>query len=146
VEVLRNTVETLARVSLFEGVPIDVLRNLVAAGGKSLFPAGTEVVREGERDGVGFFVIVSGEGAVYVEGREAGSLGPGDFFGAVAAIDGRARTATVRATTDLRCIVVTDAALHELVHDHPGVAWRLLLYLSGLVRGDQPAGAASAAA
>ena len=142
----RETLETLARVPLFDTVPREVLRHLAAASGESNFPSGTEVVREGDADGAGFFVIVSGEASVAAGGVEIGTLGDGDHFGAVATIDGRARTATVRATTELRCVILTDAAFHELVHDHPGVAWRLLLYLSGLLRRDQPAGAVSAAA
>lgn len=99
-----------------------------------MFPAGTAVVREGDSDGVGFFVVVSGVGAVRVGDREVRTVRAGDHFGAVATIDGGARTATVTAASELRCLIVADAAFHELVHDQPGIAWKLLVYLAGLIR------------
>jgi CRP/FNR family cyclic AMP-dependent transcriptional regulator len=126
--------ETLAAVSLLDSVPVATLRRLAFDVQENLFPAGTEVVREGDTDGVGLFVVVSGEGTVRVGDRYVGSVRDGDHFGAVATIDGGPRTATVSAATELRCLVLTDAAFHELVHDHPGVGWKMLVYLAGLVR------------
>jgi CRP/FNR family cyclic AMP-dependent transcriptional regulator len=129
-----RVLETLAGVRLLDSVPLDVLRGLAFKAEYSVFPAGTEVVREGDADGVGLFVIVSGEGSVRLRDREVETVGAGDHFGAVATIDGGPRTASVRAVSELRCLVLTDATFHELVHDQPGVAWHLLVYLAGLVR------------
>jgi CRP-like cAMP-binding protein len=126
--------ETLARVPLLEGVPLAALRPLAFEVRESVFPAGTEVVREGDEDGVGFFVVVAGAGEIYVGGRQVGTVVAGDHFGALATIDGGPRTATVRATTELRCLILTDASFRELVHDHPAAAWRLLVYLTSIVR------------
>jgi CRP-like cAMP-binding protein len=126
--------ETLASLVLLDGVPPAALRRLALESGQSVFPAGSVVIREGDTDGVGFFVVVSGVGRVQVDGRDAGTVRRGDHFGAVATIDGGARTATVSAATELRCLIMTDAAFHEIVHDHPGIAWKLLVYLAGLVR------------
>jgi CRP-like cAMP-binding protein len=129
-----RALETLAGIPLLDGVPLETLRRLAFEVRESVFPAGTEVVHEGDEDGVGFFVVVSGAGAVYVGDRQVGTVEAGDHFGALATIDGGPRTATVRATTELRCLILTDATFHELVHDHPGAAWKLLVYLTGLVR------------
>jgi CRP-like cAMP-binding protein len=126
--------EALAGVPLFDGVPLEALRRLAFEVRESVFPAGTEVVREGDEDGVGFFVIVAGTGTVHRGGRQVETVATGDYFGALATIDGGPRAATVRATTELRCLILTDASFHELVHDHPAAAWKLLLYLAGLVR------------
>jgi len=134
-----RVLETLAAVPLLDAVPLEELRRLAFEVRESVFPAGTVVVREGDADGVGFFVVVDGEGTVNVGGREVGAVGAGDHFGALASIDGGPRTATVRATTDLHCLILTDATFHELVHAHPRVAWKLLVYLAALVRGDAAA-------
>jgi CRP/FNR family transcriptional regulator, cyclic AMP receptor protein len=136
--------DLLADVALLDSVPADELRRIADDVRESVFPAGTEVVREGDDDGVGFFVVVAGQASVEVGGREVGSVGPGDHFGALSAIDGGPRTASVRATTELRCLILTAARFHELVHDHPGVAWRLLVYLAGIVRAEASAGAGAA--
>ena len=129
-----RVLEALGQVPLLEGLPLEALRRLAFEVRESVFPAGTEVVREGDDDGVGFFVVVAGVGAVFVDGRQMGTVAAGDHFGALATIDGGPRTATVRATTELRCLILTDATFHELVHDNPAAAWKLLIYLSGLVR------------
>jgi CRP-like cAMP-binding protein len=129
-----RALETLAGIPLLDSVPLEALRRLAFEVRESVFPAGTDVVREGDEDGVGFFVVVAGTGAVYVGERLVGTVEAGDHFGALATIDGGPRTATVRATTELRCLILTDASFHELVHDHPNAAWKLLVYLAGLVR------------
>ena len=129
-----RALEILAGVPLLADVPLEALRRLAFEVRESVFPTGTAVVREGDDDGVGFFVVVAGEGAVYVGERRVGAVAAGDHFGELATIDGGPRAATVRATTELRCLILTDASFHELVHDHPAVAWKLLIYLTGLVR------------
>ena len=65
------------------------------------FPAGSVVIREGDTHGIGFFVVVAGDGVVTVGGKEVDTVGPGSYFGEVALISDRVRTATVTATTDL---------------------------------------------
>ena len=137
-----RALETLAGVPLLSSVPLEVLRRLAFEVRESVFPAGTAVVREGDEDGVGFFVVVAGEAAVSIGGQEVATVAAGGHFGALATIDGGPRTATVRATTELRCLILTDATFHELVHDHPAVAWKLLMYLAGLVRHGRPAACA----
>ena len=61
------------------------------------------------------------------QGKEAvvALLGPGEFFGEVAALDWGAgfsypRTASVTATSNLRLLVVPASLLNELVRDAPG--------------------------
>ena len=125
---------TLSSVAFLDGIPPEVVRCLASKLGEAVFPVGSVVVREGDSDGVGLFVVVSGVGAVRVGDRDVATVRAGDHFGAVATIDGGARTATVSAVTELRCLILADAAFHELVHDQPGVAWKFLVYLSGLVR------------
>ncbi len=59
---------------------------------------------------------------------------PGDIFGELAAIDGRARSATVVALEAVRAARLTEAAFRELVSSNPTFTWALLKYLSGQVR------------
>ena len=47
------------------------------------------------------------------------TLCPGDFFGEVAALDQGPRTATVRATTSLRCLTLPNGTLMGFLLDHP---------------------------
>lgn len=80
------------------------------------FPAGTEVVRQGER-GDTFYIIGEGKAAVGVsaEGRTAvRHLGPGDFFGEIALLRDVPRTATVRAVEPLTVYSLTREDFQEL--------------------------------
>ena len=62
--------------------------------------AGHVLTREGD-GGKEFFLIIEGEVKVEKGGRAVAIMGPGDFFGEAALLDGGPRTATVTATTNL---------------------------------------------
>lgn len=130
------TVETLRGVPLFSGLRDRDLHGLAREFKERVFPAGTEVTREGA-PGAGFFVIAEGEATVAVGGEERGSLGPGDYFGEMALIDDGVRTATITAETDLRCYGLAPWQFRPFVETHPQVAWTLLQTLSRRLRRDQ---------
>jgi CRP/FNR family cyclic AMP-dependent transcriptional regulator len=58
--------------------------------------AGTAVIREGDPADA-WFILYAGQLEVVRGGRPVAQLQPGEFFGELAAFDGGARTATVRA-------------------------------------------------
>ena len=66
---------------------------------------GEVLAREG-RIGREFFLILSGTVAVTQKGRRVNTLGPGDFFGEIAALDPGPRTATVTALSDLDVLII----------------------------------------
>ena len=81
-------------------------------------PGETVVAQWGsERD---FFVIVDGTADVFVGDDHVRSLGPGEFFGELAALDwgagyGYSRLATVVAGSPLRLLVFREGTLAELL-------------------------------
>jgi CRP/FNR family cyclic AMP-dependent transcriptional regulator len=81
--------------------------------------AGKVLAREGEF-GQEFFVIEAGTAEVTQGGEQVASLGPGDFFGEIALLDGDARrTATVTATSAMSVVVLTRASFRALDREHP---------------------------
>ncbi len=66
---------------------------------------GEVLAREG-RIGREFFLVLSGSVAVTQMGRRVNTLGPGDFFGELAAMDPGPRNATVTALTDLDVLII----------------------------------------
>ena len=119
------SVELLKRVPLFAGLPPRELQRLSGSFKERTFPAGETVATEGEA-GAGFFVIESGEAVVRVHGEERARLGPDDYFGDVAMIDQRERTATVVAETELKCYGLTFWDFRPLVESDARIAWPLL--------------------
>jgi CRP-like cAMP-binding protein len=128
-----ETLDTLRKVPLFSRLDRRDLERLASSMKDRTFPDGTTITREGQ-GGIGFFVILEGEGAVSVGGEPRGTLGPGDSFGEIALIDEGARTATITAVTDLRCVGMTAWDFKPFVREHPDVAWALLQGLAARVR------------
>ena len=67
-----------------------------------------------------FYVILDGTADVFVDGERVSSLGAGDFFGELAALDwgagyGYPRLATVVAASRLRMLVFSPDAFAELL-------------------------------
>lgn len=129
-------VESLHEVPLFRDLSRRDLKRLASSMSEKSFAPEQEVVSEG-RGGVGFFVILSGRARVTHAGEERGTLGPGDYFGEMALIDGEDRAATVVADGELRCAAMTTWHFRPFVKDHPDVAWALLTALVKRVREDQ---------
>ncbi len=130
---MTDTVDLLAGVPLLSGLDRKHLERLTKDFAARTFPAGSVVVREGDDHGVGFFVVAEGQGVVTVGGKKVGEVGPGSYFGEVALLTDRMRTATVTATTDLHCLVMTLWDFRAFVRGDAEVAWKLLEHLSTLL-------------
>lgn len=125
-----NVADALARVPMLSGLDRRHLEKLAKDFSERTFSAGSVVVREGDDRGIGFFVIADGEAVASVGGTEVSRLGPGGHFGEVALISDRVRTATVTASTDLHCYVMTLWDFRAFVQGDAEVAWRLLEQLA----------------
>jgi glutamate/tyrosine decarboxylase-like PLP-dependent enzyme len=115
---------TLQAVPLFESLGERELE-LVNRSARGLeIEAGEVVIHrwEGTRN---FYVILAGSVEIELE-NERVELGPGQFFGELAALDwgagfGYVRTATVVARTDVRLLVFAPAILDELIRAAPAI-------------------------
>jgi CRP/FNR family transcriptional regulator, cyclic AMP receptor protein len=123
--VAQGTVDLLKRVPIFQGLDNRELERIAASMKPRTFRAGDTVTTEGQ-GGVGFFVIEDGEAKVTVHGDERRRLGPGDYFGEIALLTDRPRTATITAESDLRCYGMTSWDFKPLVETHGSIAWKLL--------------------
>lgn len=118
-------VETLSRVPLFEELDAAELRSIADSMHEANVPAGATVTAEGG-PGDGFFVVESGEAEVRVGGLTRATMGAGDHFGEIALLLGSDRTATVTATTNLRCYALTPWDFRVLVEANPSIAWKIM--------------------
>ena len=117
--------DTLRPVPLFEELDASELQSIADSMHEANVPAGAIVTAEGG-PGDGFFVINSGEAEVTVEGQPRATMRAGDYFGEIALLLGSDRTATVTATTDLRCYALTPWDFRALVEGNPSIAWKLM--------------------
>src|SRR5262249_44311979 len=121
----RDPVAAVQRVKLFA----DLDRRQAEQIGRLLklrpFSKGETVIMEGS-GGAAFFLIDSGEATVSSKGVQLATLGPGDYFGEIALIDGGPRSATVTAATDLVCYGLTFWEFRPLIERNSTIAWKLL--------------------
>jgi CRP/FNR family cyclic AMP-dependent transcriptional regulator len=125
--------DLLGRVPLFAGLSRRHLRALGGRADQVEFRPGEIIVPEGMRGGA-FFVIVDGEARVTRGKRTLAKLGPGDFFGELALLDGGIRTASVVAATPMLCIRIFKRAFDRLIAEEPDVAAKMLSVMAGRVR------------
>ena len=101
----------LAKVPLFQGLKERQLNRLGSRFVKRDYKAGQDIVTQG-KGGAGLFIIVSGAAEairVRADGSKAvvNTFGPTDFFGELALLDDEPRTASVVATEDTQCLVLS---------------------------------------
>jgi CRP-like cAMP-binding protein len=125
--------ETLGQVPLFAGVKPKDLKRLEKRMSERSFGEGDTITTEGE-SGIGFFVIEDGNASVSIGGKIVRTLGPGEHFGEIALIDSGPRSATIVASTDLRCRGMSAWEFRPFIEEHPEVAWALLETLAGRLR------------
>jgi MFS family permease len=101
VEVLDKEIRLLQGVPMFQPLPLPAVEQLARGLEPFSVPAGRVIFSQGESADC-FYVIEEGTVDVIGDGRLVTTLGPGDGFGDIALLRRVPRTATVRATTNLR--------------------------------------------
>jgi CRP/FNR family cyclic AMP-dependent transcriptional regulator len=82
--------------------------------------AGKVLARQGE-SGQEFFVIIDGTAEVLRNDAPIAELGPGEFFGEMALLDEDRRTATVRAISPMKVLVMTRNSFRTIDRSMPQV-------------------------
>lgn len=117
--------EQLAKVPLFGGLDKKHLAEISGLVTQIEVKEGKELTREGEH-GNEFIIILEGEAEVRVGGSVVATRGPGDYFGEIALISNRPRTATVTALTPMKIEVIGRREFQTMLHDNPTIATELL--------------------
>jgi CRP-like cAMP-binding protein len=120
-----DVLPTLESSPLFRGLSRKQLHDVVDRFDDAQYLAGHGILTEGMQ-GPEFFIILEGSASVSMDGKHLATLGPGGFFGEVAALDGGPRTASVKADTRLRCLTLPVGGLRQFLLDYPLVAVNLL--------------------
>jgi CRP-like cAMP-binding protein len=120
-----------AKVELIKGVPLfsqlgrGELDEVASIADEIDLAEGKELTVEGQ-PGREFFVIIEGDAAVRQGDREINRLGAGDFFGEIALVEDRPRTATVVAETPIRALVITDRSFRTLLERSPEIEGKVM--------------------
>jgi voltage-gated potassium channel len=107
----------VARVPLFSKLDAPSVSRVATLLKSKVVPAGAIITRRGDTADAMYFVA-AGEVEVMVQ-PEPVILQEGDFFGEVALLRHSTRTATVRAVTEARLLVLSVDDFQQLMHDDP---------------------------
>jgi CRP/FNR family transcriptional regulator, cyclic AMP receptor protein len=131
-----------AKVQLIKGVPLFAecsrkdLSEIAGIADEIDLREGKELTTEG-RPGREFFVLIEGEADVKKGSRRVNTLGPGDFFGEIALVTQRPRTATVVTTAPVRALVVTDRSFRSLLEHQPAIQGKVMSALAARLGPDE---------
>jgi CRP-like cAMP-binding protein len=105
----------LRRVPLFRSLSVEALERLATGARRETYPAGVDVIREGDPDARDYYVIESGRAEVVLADWPVATLGAGDAFGERALLRDAPRAATVRALSELTTYAIDRDAFLEAV-------------------------------
>jgi CRP/FNR family transcriptional regulator, cyclic AMP receptor protein len=97
---------------------LDLLEIFSDTSDLETFPAGTVILEEGT-EGDLMYVVVEGEAAVSLRGKELAIARPGEIVGEMALINSELRSATVTAKTDCKLAAIDQASFESLLRHVP---------------------------
>ena len=103
----------LRRLKFFHEFSHAEIWEVLRASTMSEYPAGEEIVKEGEMDDR-FYILVAGKCTVERHGKQLGSMDSGDCFGETSYVRGARRTATIRAETPVAVLRVSSTLLEQV--------------------------------
>jgi CRP/FNR family transcriptional regulator, cyclic AMP receptor protein len=120
----KTTEELLAQVPLFAGLSKKDLQEVSGLATRLNLSEGRELTHQGGR-GYEFVVVLEGTVDVLIDGKVVATCGAGDFFGEMALLEHRPRSATVIAKTDVAIDVIGRPEFSVLLEDHPEIEKQL---------------------
>jgi CRP-like cAMP-binding protein len=116
--------ERLKQLPLFADLPTKQLGRIASWADEIDLPAGKQLIEQGTFAHE-FFLITEGTAEVLHDGKHLANLGPGDFFGEIALLEGHRRTASVVTTSPVRVVVMFSREFDAMDRELPEVAERI---------------------
>ncbi len=131
-----KVVALLRQISLFHGLDDSTLASIAQQTKSFHFPPGASVIDADSSGRFGrLYSVVSGTAEVRVDGEVVATFGPGDSFGEMSVLDGKPRSATVIATSDLETLGLSSWNMRALLREEPEIAMSVINELVRRLRG-----------
>ena len=122
---MEDKLELLRRVPLFADFDAPALAEVGKIVEEIQTRERTVLTHEGRQEGH-FFIVLSGSVRINREGRTVNMLGPGEFLGEIALLDGGPRTATAITEEPTTLLAIRNDAFHDLLDRTPAVRTAVL--------------------
>jgi CRP/FNR family cyclic AMP-dependent transcriptional regulator len=126
-------IHVLSKVPLFSNLDKHYLDQIGKNAVETSIQKGDLLAREGTK-GSDFTFILEGTAWIEKSGKIVNTISEGDFFGEISLIDGKPRTASVIAETDMTVLVVDAKSFNQLLDTVPGFQKNILVSLCNYVR------------
>ncbi len=132
------TVALLRHVPLFSDLADADLERVSDVAIPRSFPKGVRVFHEGDESDA-CYIVREGDLRVtreHSDGRAIAlaTLGPGDFFGELAMLDGQSRSASVEALSDAELLALPASDMRRLLSEHSEITVKLIAALTRRLR------------
>ena len=126
-------IRALAKVPLTAGLSKRELSRVLSLGDELEFIPGKVIVEIGDqaRD---FYMILEGKARLEVPRKRAETLGPGDYFGEMAVLDGGPRTAEITAQTHVTALRIDKKDFLALLDTYGSIGRKILTEMTKRVR------------
>lgn len=129
-----DSLELLKEVPLFSTFNKKQLKSVRKTAKEKEFQSKEAIVREGDASNTGFYLILEGQVEVKQDESTLSKLGSGQFFGEMAVLDEKPRSADVVATTDTKCLLLTSWNFKALIKTYPDMATKVISELANRLR------------
>jgi CRP/FNR family cyclic AMP-dependent transcriptional regulator len=123
----------LSKIWLFSTSSAKDLRTIRKALEEVIVPAGRMLTEQGTI-GREFFLIVEGQASVKRNNRKVATLGPGQYFGELALLDRRPRSASVISDTEMELLVLGQRQFNAVLDSVPALSRKLLAAMATRLR------------
>lgn len=124
--------QALRRVPFFEDLTPEDLDRIAKIGERRRYEVGSAIVTKDEAGG-GLFIVLEGTAQVETGGR-VHTLGPGSFFGEMALLARKPRSATVTAVEPVEVVALEATYFRPFLIKNPSVAVTILEGVAGRLR------------
>jgi CRP/FNR family transcriptional regulator, cyclic AMP receptor protein len=129
-----NRLNVLRSVSIFAGTPDEMLAEISAVLEEVCFQVGDRIFTKGDL-GDCLYIIAEGQVRVHDDARTLNTLGAGDIFGEMAALDPEVRSASITAVKDTRLLRLDRGPFYRVMAQRIEVAQGIMHVLAQRLRG-----------
>jgi len=128
----------LRNVSLFSGLPEESVKAVSALATTRPYPKNTIIISEGD-DSDSLYAVLSGKVKVYLSDDEGKEIiinihGPGDYFGEMALLDDKPRSASVMTLEESKLAVLSKSAFEDCLSKNPQISLPIIRGMSKRLR------------
>jgi serine/threonine protein phosphatase PrpC len=128
-ELTQRKISTLKSVPLFKFLSFDELLRVISLIEEKRFQEG-DIVFEEKTEGDALYVLLQGAVDVSKQNTVIATLEEGDHFGELSLIDRFPRSATVTATRDCLCLVMSRTRFYDIIREYSALSVKLLWCLA----------------